>query len=363
MTPVTLRSIKPVTKVRHGLRRILWQMKQQRSSWMKAGRVDRKEAKRPPSARMRALAAGGAMPASASVAIYAHYNGRGSVSRMVLKQLGEVKRAGFHVLFVSMSEIDDAGRREELLAVADRVYTRISFGRDFGAWRDAWMLHRDEMRAASEVLLLNDSVLGPIRPMQAVLAGMRSINGVSGLVDSPDNIGHLQSFFLLFRGGAALSVLDGFFAALQLSFRKAEMIERGELGLARSLRQSRLTCRVAFPFETAERLGLANQYFVEKLVAAHPLLAGDQPLPDPYDAVGWRRLTNTLRASVWRYALNPTHYYWRLLVEEMGFPFLKTELVIQNPACIPDVPDWQEMVGPDSPVTLEEIREHLEMVC
>jgi hypothetical protein len=218
------------------------------------------------------------------------------------------------------------------------------------------------MRAAGEVLLLNDSVLGPIRPMQAVLAGMRSIDGVSGLVDSPDHLAHLKSFFLLFRGAAALSVLDDFLAALQLSFRKAEMIERGELGLALALRRSRLPCRVAFPFGTAERRGLASQGLVEKLVAAYPLQAGDRPLPDPNDAVGWRRLTNTLRVSVWRYALNPTHYYWRLLVEEMGFPFLKTELMIHNPACIPDVPDWPDVIGPDSLVTLEEIREHLEMV-
>lgn len=362
LAPVTRRSIKPSTKVRHGLTRIVWELKQRVKPWTKRSREDRKEAKRAPMERMRALGGGGSLPADASVAIYAHYNGHRSISRMVLKQIDMLKQAGFYVIFVSMSEIEDAERRNALLAVADRVYARMSFGRDFGAWRDAWMLHRDEMRAAGEVLLLNDSVLGPIRPMQEVLAGMRSIDGISGLVDSPDNLGHLQSFFLLFRGSVALSVLDGFFGALQLSFRKPEMIERGELGLARALRRSRLPCRVAFPFETAERLGLASQAFVEKLVAAYPLLASDQPLPDPDDVVGWRRLTNTLRSAVWRYALNPTHYYWRVLVEEMGFPFLKTELVIHNPGCIPDVPDWPEVIGPDSPVTLEDIREHLDMV-
>ena len=60
-----------------------------------------------------------------------------------------------------------------------------------------------------------------------------------------------------------------------------------------------------------------------------------------------------------RYPLNPCHHLWRVLIERMSFPYLKTELVRRNPGRLPGVQDWAELV-PEPEAAL--IREHLAMM-
>ena len=67
------------------------------------------------------------------------------------------------------------------------VVVRTSFGRDFGAWRDVLstgLVRRDQVQ---ELLLVNDSVLGPIRPVEPLFERMRRAEGLWGLVNSDQN--------------------------------------------------------------------------------------------------------------------------------------------------------------------------------
>lgn len=44
------------------------------------------------------------------------------------------------------------------------------------------------------------------------------------------------------------------------------------------------------------------------------------------------------------YPLNPCHHLWRVLVERLGFPYHKTELVLRNPGRLPGVSAWRELL-------------------
>jgi hypothetical protein len=47
------------------------------------------------------------------------------------------------------------------------------------------------------------------------------------------------------------------------------------------------------------------------------------------------------------YPLNPSHHLWRVLIECMDFPYLKTELVRRNPGNLPGVDGWAQLVPAD----------------
>ncbi|MCR9149106.1 MAG: rhamnan synthesis F family protein [Rhodobacteraceae bacterium] len=301
-------------------------------------------------------------PPSSSVAIFAHFNPMARVSRMVEAQLRLLAAEGFAIDFVSMTPIAAPRDRQRIAAHVAHAVTRRNFGRDFGAWRDMWLLNRARYLEAEEVLLLNDSILGPIHPLGPVFAAMRDAgDGVFGLTDSPDRVPHLQSYFLLFRGRDAIRALDGFFEALHLSFNKRRMIERGEMGLARAMRRAGVPMRALFPYEDLELAVLNDTAALEALCACYPALRSDLPSPgDP--AANWHRARLWLSSRLYDLSLNPTHYFWRLLVERFGFPYVKTELVVVNPARLPDLRGWLDALPEDSPVSAGDIREHLEMV-
>ncbi|WP_431267294.1 hypothetical protein [Dankookia sp. P2] len=113
-------------------------------------------------------------PDAASVALYVHYAASGQVSEMVRRQLAGLAAAGFAIVFISMAERlpepDWQVARQHCALVAQRR----NFGRDFGAWQDLAAEARRRWPGATELLLANDGVLGPILPLPPVLAALRA---------------------------------------------------------------------------------------------------------------------------------------------------------------------------------------------
>ena len=152
-------------------------------------------------------------PGAAAVALYVHFAASGTVSEMVRRQFAVLAEAGFAIVFITMAatvpEADWQAARQHCALVAQRR----NFGRDFGAWQDLAAEARQRWPGATELLLANDSVLGPILPLPPVLAALRAGGeGVFGLTESIQGGPHLQSYFLLARGAAATADLFGFLA-------------------------------------------------------------------------------------------------------------------------------------------------------
>jgi hypothetical protein len=273
----------------------------------------------PLTGEVRRVETGVAPAGTGQLALYLHWSPDGCVSNMVLGQVAFWRAAGFDVVFVSNATLpprdwDAVGAHAVLRIARDNV------GRDFGGWRDAFALAIARFGAPRDLLLANDSVLGPVRPLAPVLAALQSGgDGLFGLTESRGGGAHLQSYLLLARGAAAVAEVGRHLAACRASRSKWRLVQQGELGLTRRMLQAGHRVAAVFGWERVTA-GLDA-----------PTLASFGPrFAEP--------------GALDRYPLNPTHHLWRVLVERFGFPFLKTELVLRNPLDLPGVAAWSQLV-------------------
>jgi hypothetical protein len=218
-----------------------------------------------------------------------------------------------------------------------------------GSWLDLAAEARRRWPEATELLLAYDSVLGPILPLPPVLAALRAGGeGLFGLTESIQGGPHLQSYFLLARGAAAVGDLFGFLAAMRMSHSKWLVVQRGELRLARWMRGRGHAVAALFGYRRLVAAALAAPEERAQLAASHPLLRDLEALSPA-----------TREALLLGQPLNPTHHFWRALVRRLGFPFLKTELVRRNPGLLPGVADWRALVPAAAPCPVPVIEAHL----
>jgi len=281
-------------------------------------------------------------PGVRRVALYAHYCASGRVSAMVLRQLRAYAAAGFAVVFVTMSPGISEADWAAVAETAALLVHRRNHGLDFGAWRDLAGTLAARWPDAEELLLVNDSVLGPIRPLEPVFAALRSGGeGLFGLTDSWQGGAHLQSYFLLGRGRGAVAEMLAFLRAAPISASKWLMVQRCEMGLSRHMH--RKGHRVAALYGYDRLIAAINAHPAEglaHLVPEHARRPARGPvLPDR--------------------PLNPVHHLWRPLVSLLGFPFLKIELVRRNPGRLPHIGSWTTLVGSDSPCPAAMLAKHL----
>ena len=259
------------------------------------------------------------------LAIYAHYSPSGHVHEMTLRQLALYGASGFDVVFVTMCPELGGGEVEALLPLTRLVVHRQSFGRDFGAWRDGAALMARDTPAPTELLLANDSVLGPLRPVDRLIERMRDRGpGLIGLTDSRMGPPHLQSYFLLAVGEEAVADVLRFLARLKLSQSGWLMVRRGEYALTRFMAGRGHTIVSMFAYDDVLRAAASG-------------------------TVGyWNRAP-----------VNPTHHAWRTLIEEFDFPFVKRDLLTKNPNRVRGVDEWPTILPPDGPVDAATIRSYL----
>ncbi len=196
------------------------------------------------------------------------------------------------------------------------AHVRPNRGLDFGAWQH--LLRQGCASDATEVLLANDSVFGPFTDLAPIFRTMRARRlDAWGMVASTEGVWHLQSWFVCLTGAALGSPsVQRVLAAPFEQMSKAEIILHGELGLGAALRGEGFAC-----------------------AARHEA---------------------SPRARLRRFArINPMHLDWATLIESGAVPFLKRELVRDNPIRIPWADRWPAVVQRVSDYPLDLITEHL----
>lgn len=282
------------------------------------------------------------------VALYVHYSASGRISPMVLRQLAGYREAGFAVVFISMADAIPEADWAAAAAECALLVQRRNFGLDFGAWRDLAPEVARRWPQAPELLLANDSVLGPIRPMAPVLVALRGGGeGLFGMTESRQGGVHLQSYLLLARGQPTVLDLLAFLRDLRLSVSKWLVVRRGELALARHMAGRGHRVAALFGYRRLVAATLADPAERGYLAALHPRLAAD-----PVAAA----------RQLWTWPLNPTSHFWQAIIRREGFPFLKTELVRRNPGRLPGVAAWPALVPPDAPCPSAMLAEHLRLL-
>jgi lipopolysaccharide biosynthesis protein len=224
--------------------------------------------------------------------LFAHFDKDNRVADHVLHYLNQIKRLDFRVVFISTAEIVGADL-ERVRACCDDIILRENVGLDFASWSAGFAKHRDAI--AGRLLLANDSVYGPIGSLGTALDRLTGKPAdFYGMVESLEPGPHLQSWFLLFEPWVVKSA--EFTAIMSQPFSrmtKQQIIRNGEIALSRRL--------VAAGFR--------------------------------YEAL-FRNARSVLMSP--RYVANPMLVFWRELLVDEGVPFLKIELLRDNPIRVAD---------------------------
>lgn len=286
-----------------------------------------------------------------SLALYAHFTPHSGISDMVVGQLREYARLGFRIIFVSASPRLGEADFAQISDVVELAIHRRNFGLDFGGWVDALAVLPRIAEQLDELLLVNDSILGPLHPLDEPLARMRSGGeGLFGLTDSVQYAPHLQSYFLLARGEAAIADAVAFLRSARLSASKQLVVKRFEIALSEHMRDQGHRVAALWSYDDLESKVLRSEEELAALLAA---------LPESKSLAGGHTGPLALRRQLLDLPLNPVHHFAGLLVRRCAFPFLKTELVLRNPQRIPEAVNWRALIPRASPVSLQTIEDHL----
>ena len=243
------------------------------------------------------------------VAILCHYDKDGRIRLDTIRYLNALHAAGFSVVIVSNGAPVHPATAAALIGVAAVLLTRRNIGLDFGAWRMAMRTLSLPRLDTRRILLVNDGVYGPLAPLAPLLDRMTPEDAdLWGLTDSQERGWHLQSYFLLAHTALIRSTTWRRFwrGAIPLPFKRWT-IGRYEIGLSQRTVRAGFRARALFPYAAI--------------------------VPDASFA-------------------NPTLGGWRALLEA-GFPFLKRELLRDNPTKVLGLEAWRALVPPEYVTEIE----------
>jgi len=291
------------------------------------------------------------------VVLFMHFDGRGQVRPQVLDYMRELKENGRDVVLVSNAAKLSPQARTALKEICAGIILRKNIGYDFGAWRDAVDFLELPRPDTEEVILANDSVFGPLVPLGDVLRRLNYAKAdVWGLTESWQLQYHLQSFFLAF-GPTALhaKAWRGFWDSVRPVPEKSWVVHKYEVGITQAMVKGGLRCAALWPYETLIKMVSRDELrkLQDEVNSAEPGQA------DPIQATRRLQVLRIRDGVARRMALNPTSDLWRQLLLS-GFPFIKRELLRDNPTRVEDVGDWVELVretlGADPEPILQDLR-------
>ncbi|MFM8267047.1 MAG: rhamnan synthesis F family protein [Ilumatobacteraceae bacterium] len=269
--------------------------------------------------------------AGAPVALVSTFRPPGRSPAHLVHLLTELRTCGFRVVVVDTS--DEAFFDPEL---TDLTVHRHNSGWDFASWVTTLRHVPWLMTEPTRILLVNDSCYGPVRPLHRLFE-MGDALGVDawGLTDSWDIDHHIQSYFLVLdrrviSHGALARFVDGY----TFPAAKGDIIHEAEVAFTRTLRADGLTVAAVFDVERVMHEHLAGLSSRLDELAALPENRHRTDLgrsADSYELVHALLVADAVRRME---AVNPTHLLWDTLID-LGFPFVKRELVMKNPLGVP----------------------------
>jgi hypothetical protein len=289
------------------------------------------------------------------VALFVHFDGRGNVRPYVLGYLEALRAAGMSVVFVSNTGKLKPEAIESLKPLCAGILVRRNVGYDFAAMREG-LSHFGLPRANTEMLVIaNDSVYGPLRPLNELLDKVDFEKAdFWGATESWQSRYHLQSYFLV-AGPALLAhpAWSSFWESVMSVPSKRWVITRYEVGITQWMIRQGIRCAAVFRYHD-----LVHDIDPTLLVRNDKI---DPQEIDPVLIMRRRHARRIRNCYVGRTALNPTSDLWRQLLLA-GFPFIKRELLRDNPTSVPDVMEWREVVAQTSGADISTIERDLQLV-
>lgn len=239
---------------------------------------------------------------SPRLCFFAHYDPDDLVADHVLFYLAALREAGFVTVVASTSKLD-AAQRARIGAWCAELVLRDNVGLDFGGWQDLYARHAP--LGCDLLLLANDSVYGPLVDLGDFIDRLIATPAdLYGIVGSLQGRAHAQSWFVLLRPSAyrAPAFVRLMIERAPSNWDKKAIIDRYEIGLTADLAAAGLAVHLSYD------------------PATHGLLSHRHPF-------------------------NGAHLLWEELIVTGVSPFLKIELLRDNPLEVEDIDRWPAVVG------------------
>jgi hypothetical protein len=284
------------------------------------------------------------------VCVFVHYDASGVLRPHVRRYLDALADTGFSIVFVSNSAIGGESL-DHLARRCARILLRANRGYDFAAYRDGILSLNIATSEMTMLVLANDSVYAPVSPLTDLFDKMEfKTADVWAATDSWQLRYHLQTYLIAF-GPTALAHPDfwAFWHQVRNARSKWAVVKHYEIGLTRAMQAAGQRCAAVFDYHSLTR-------HAEGIVEVK-----DTPAPDARESPLAASAERALRAASRRRATNPVIDLWLLLLDAGG-PFIKRELLRDDPTRTPDLFAWHRIVQHRAPDLYREMIEDLKRV-
>jgi lipopolysaccharide biosynthesis protein len=287
-------------------------------------------------------------------AIFAHFDKNDTVDDYVFYYLKNLSKVSSDIIFVSTSNLS-IGTIERLKGICTNVIIRKNIGYDFMSWRMG-IKSIPDLDFYDDLIICNDSVYGPFSCLESIFDTMDQKKcHFWGLTESHAIAYHLQSYFVVFRKEILFSnQFREFWASVDQLDIKKQIIEEYEIGLTQTLLKA--NCKPGVYIHYKPTLWVFFKIICRSLRNKTPY----QKFNNFLALFTLKLLFKQIQLTRRNY-LNPTHFYWKELILFKNMPFLKIELLRDNPMHI-DIEDYESVIKKCSDYNLDLIHNHLKRV-
>jgi rhamnosyltransferase len=281
--------------------------------------------------------------------VFAHFDRDNIVDDYVVYYMRSLREVCNYLVFVTTSTLPE-NEISKVNGICDKIVSRENVGYDFMSYK-AGLQHVQD-GDYSEVVCCNDSVYGPLFPLSAMFREMQKEDcEFWGITKSYEKGYHIQSYFLVFREAVLKSrCFKEFWDRVTVRNAKQEIIDDYEVGLSQFLIGNGFKAR-AYSIYRPSSLELVEiklrRLTLRKLVSSIPLIKQR------------KEQVVAMFDSGQRGKLNPTHFFWRQLIKKEHMPFVKVELLRDNPMNM-GIADYDTFIKSLSDYDTGYIKKHLE---
>ena len=194
----------------------------------------------------------GEMALGPKVCLFVHWDGAGDVRDHVMHHVRSLAQAGLSIVFVTNSGFLTPAAMAALQEVCAGVLVRANVGYDFGAWREGFEVLQLPRPNTEMVVMANDSVYGPICPIDELLAKIDFKQAdFWGCTESWQTRYHLQSYLIAFSPKVVASeAWRKFWTTVRPTWSKAWLVRLYEIGLTQTLLKAGFTCRAIWSYRS-----------------------------------------------------------------------------------------------------------------
>lgn len=274
--------------------------------------------------------------------VFVHYDKHSTVDEYVYTYLKELQKNSSYLIFISTAQLSP-NDIDTIAKYSSSIIVKENVGYDFMSYKIG--LENFDYTQYDEVIICNDSVYGPVYPLNNTFKVMQNSNcDFWGMTNNRDIHYHLQSYFLVFKKKVINSdVFKNFWEQVQVLHDKNEIIQQYEIGLSQTLITHGFK---PYAFATIETL------FFQKIKI---LLSKLTPSKIRKKLISIINDTHSLKRIE---KINATHYLWKELLVVNKMPFIKIELLRDNPKNI-NIDDIYKTIQEVSEYDASMIKKHL----